>query len=71
MIFEFQLNCMKIWVVREKIGYGEKTKYPRISSDQKTHFLKNKNIYIKLLHLEFWLFWVKIVVPRVKIVFQL
>ncbi len=57
---------MKIKVVREKIGYGYKTKYPRIRSDQKTHFLKNKYVHKKLLCLEFWLFWVKIVVPRAK-----
>jgi hypothetical protein len=62
---------MKIRVVREKIGYGYKTKYPRIRSDQKTHFLKNKDIHKKLLYLDFLLFWVKIVVPKVNIVFQL
>jgi len=40
-------------------------------SDQKTYFLKSNDVNKKLWHFELGLIWLKIVVPRAIIVFQL
>jgi hypothetical protein len=42
-----------------------------IRFDQKTYFLKSKAIDKKTVKIEFWLIWLKIVVPRAKIGFWL
>ena len=46
--FEFWLIWLKIGVLRAKIGFGLKGKVPQDEVDQKTYFLKSKDILKKL-----------------------
>ncbi len=34
----------KLWFVEQKKGFGYNTKYPKMRCDQKTYFLKSKEI---------------------------
>jgi hypothetical protein len=37
----------KLWFVEQKKGFGYNTKYPKMRCDQKTYFLKSKDIVKK------------------------
>ncbi len=70
-IQNFGLFGCKLWFPGQKQGFGYETKYPRMSSNSKTYFLENKDVDKKQYNFEFWLIWLKIVVPRAKIGFWL